>query len=292
MTKKQFIRSRLPPRLGAMLLALAGAIGLWLYDGAQTGRAEAPREPTEKIYAGLPRTPSFSLRNRMRVLENRGFTIGYSELRRNPLWVAYHARPIKRRREYRRPEDFEVDTRTLARVSSRDYSRSGYQRGHLAPSWLIAQLYGREAQMQTFLMSNITPQKPNLNQKVWQRLEEVESDRFARWFDGVWVFTGPIFDDHIQHLRSGVEVPDAFYRIFVDEDPAGVPRVLAFVVPQTVRGDEPLDQFTATVDDIEARTSFDFLSTLEDVLEERIESTPADSRHWRLAEISRLPARY
>jgi endonuclease G len=271
------------------LLALAAAIGLWLYDGAEAGN---PGASDKSVYAGLPRASSFSLRNRVHVLENDGFTIGYSEIRRNPLWVAYHARPIKRRRDYRRPEKFEVDTRTLIRVTPRDYSNSGYQRGHLAPSWLIAQLYGRDAQRQTFLMSNITPQKPNLNQKVWQRLEEIESDRFARWFDGVWVITGPLFDDHIRHLRSGVEVPDAFYRIYVDEDAVGPPRILAFVVPQTVRGDESLDQFVTTVDEIEARAGFDFLSALEDVQEEQLESAQADPKHWRLAEVSRLPARY
>ena len=279
--------------VGGTLLMLAGVTGLWFYDGAQAGSPDTSGEPAEiGIYAGFPRAPSFSLRSGVRVLENKGFTVGYSELRRNPLWVAYHARPVERRREYRRPEDFEVDQRTRARVTSRDYSRSGYQRGHLAPSWLIAQLHGRKAQQQTFLMSNITPQKPNLNQKLWQRLEEIESDRFARWFGGVWVFTGPIFDDHIQHLRSGVEVPDAFYRIFVDENPSGAPQVLAFIVPQTVRGDEPLDQFVTTVDDIEARTGFDFLPALKDALEERLESTRADARHWRLAEVSRLPPRY
>ncbi len=290
MRKKWLAGTRTLSTASTTFLALASMmLGLWLYDGAEAG---SPDTQERAVYGGYPGTPGFSLRNRVRVLENKGFTIGYSELRRNPLWVAYHARPIKRRRNYRRLENFEADSRTLTRVAPRDYSNSGYQRGHLAPSWLIAQVYGRDAQRQTFLMTNITPQKPNLNQKVWQRLEEIESDYFARWFDGVWVLTGPIFDDHIRHLRSGVEVPDAFYRIFVDEDPTGPPRILAFIVPQTVRGDEPLDQFMATVDEIEARTGFDFLSALEDVLEKRLESAPADARHWRLAEISRLPARY
>jgi endonuclease G len=270
---------------------------LWLSGGCvvATGNgqaAELPEDASGTIYGGLPKAQSFALRTWTRVLENRGFTIGYSELRRNPLWVSYYARPVRRRHAYRRPEGFQVDTRTLARVSSRDYSRSGYQRGHLAPSWLIAQLYGRKAQLQTFLMSNITPQRPNLNQKLWQRLEEVESDRFARWLDGVWVFTGPIFDRRIERLGSGVEVPDAFYRIFLNEGMDGTPRVLAFAVPQNVRGDEPLDRFVTTVDAIESQTGFDFLTALEDGLEARIESAPTDAAYWRLPEVCCLPPRY
>ena len=279
-----------------LLLAVAVAVPLmattsWTWpDTDQTASTGAD---TQAVYGGLPKARPFTLRSWTRILENRGFTVGYSELRRNPLWVVYHVRPIQRRKSYRRPKDFQVDSRTLVRVSQRDYLNSGYQRGHLAPSWLIAQLHGREAQRQTFLMSNITPQKPRLNQKLWQRLEEVEADHFARWFNGVWVITGPVFDDHIQHLRSGVEVPDAFYRIYLDEaDASGRPKALAFLVPQTVRGDEPLGRFKTTVDDIETRTGLDFLPALEDGLEASLEASLADDRDWRLSEVCCLPPRY
>lgn len=225
-------------------------------------------------------------------MHNDGFLVGYSELRRNPLWVMYQAAPVSQRRPYKRPRQFETDERTMARVSSRDYSRSGYQRGHLAPSWLIAQLHGPKAQRQTFLMSNITPQKPGLNQKLWQRLEMVESDYFARWHDTVWVITGPVFDGNIEQLRSGVEVPDAFYRIFLDEPAPGDVRVLAFIVPQSVRGNEDLEQFLVTVDDIEEQTGLDFMPALEDEVERRIEAAQGDIQYWRLREVSQLPSRY
>ncbi len=251
-----------------------------------------PASAATIVYGGLPRAQTFTAQTWMRVLENRGFTVGYSEWRRNPLWVAYHAGPLQRRRPYRRPEHFEVDRRTLARVAPQDYTRTGYQRGHLAPSWLIAQLHGRAAQRETFLMSNITPQRPGLNQKLWQRLEEVESDRFAGWFEGVWVITGPVFGHPVRRLRSGVAIPEAFFRIYVDEDPAGRARVLAFLVPQDVRGDEALDRFLVTVDAIELRTGLDFLPALEDGLEERLESGAADRSHWRVKEICCLPPRY
>lgn len=283
------IRKRRLWQIAACVVLLAGLFQSWSSLG---GAGNSPARDDGHVFGGLPRAQRFSLRTWVRVLENNGFTVGYSELRRNPLWVAYHARPIHRRRAYRRPDDFRADERTLARVSPRDYTRSGYQRGHLAPSWLIAQAYGRKAQLETFLMSNITPQKSGLNQKLWQRLEEIEADRFARWHGGVWVITGPVFGAHVRRLRSGVEIPDAFYRIYVDEIEDGPPQVLTFIVPQTVRGEEPLDDYLSTVDEIEARTGLDFLPALEDALEARLESGPADARHWRLAEICCLPPRY
>lgn len=272
-------------RLLLVVMSAAGS-GLTLADDHTVAAV------TEPVPGGLPRADGFALRTWTRVLANRGFTVGYSELRRNPLWVTYQARPLPRRRAYRRPEGFEVDRRTFARVNSRDYARSGYQRGHLAPSWLIAQLYGREAQRQTFLMSNITPQKPGLNQKLWQRLEEIESDRFARWFGGVWVITGPVFDHRIERLDSGVELPDAFYRIFIDRLPDGQLEVLALVVPQSVRGNESLTDYLSTVDEIERLTGLDFLSGLDDGQETALESAPADAEHWRLREVCCQAPRY
>lgn len=241
---------------------------------------------------GQPKASGLTFKTWARTLHNDGFTVGYSELRRNPLWVMYRAAPVQQRRTYKRPRQFEADKRTFARVLPGDYTRSGYQRGHLAPSWLIAQLYGPKAQRQTFLMSNITPQKPHLNQKLWQRLEMAESDFFARWFDTVWVITGPVFDGNIEQLRSGVEIPDAFYRIFVDEPVPGDFKVLAFMVPQSVRGDEALDRFLVTIDDIEAQTGLDFMPELEDSAELRLEAAPADLHYWRLEEVNQLPSRY
>ncbi len=276
-------------RFGAMTAVAAVALLLlsWRPDTAGNTQANAAEPP-----GGLPKASRLTPRTWTRTLHNDGFLVGYSELRRNPLWVVYQAAPVNQRRPYKRPERFETDERTIARVSSRDYSRSGYQRGHLAPSWLIAQMHGPQAQRQTFLMSNITPQKPGLNQKLWQRLEMIESDYFARWHDAVWVITGPVFDGNIEQLRSGVEVPDAFYRIFVDEPEPGDIRILAFIVPQSVRGDEDLEQFLVTVDDIEEQTGLDFMSGMEDAAEQRIEAGRGDIQYWRLREVSQLPSRY
>jgi endonuclease G len=38
----------------------------------------------------------------------------------------------------------------------------------------MSMLHGRYGQADSFLMTNISPQRPKLNQQLWQRLEEVE----------------------------------------------------------------------------------------------------------------------
>jgi len=244
-------------------------------------------------YAGVPQEQSLSLNTFTRIFRNEGFMLGYSEWRKNPLWVTYHLQPITKKKKLKRPSRFKEDFRTITRVNHDDYRNSGFDRGHMAPNYAISNLYGREGQLDSFLMSNITPQRPKLNQKIWQRLEDVEANKFAKWFKGMWVITGPIFDDKITTLKSGVEIPDAFYKIYIvpDKEKGAAPKTLSFIIPQKVKGYESLKKFITSIDEIELRTGFDFLPKLDDSLETKVEASKSSSG-WRLDEVANLPSRY
>ena len=95
-------------------------------------------------------------------------------------------------------------------------------------------------------------------------------------FEELWIITGPVYDEHKETLKSGVEIPDAFFKIVVD-DVSGIPRVLAFVIDQDVGGSERFSQFLASVDFIEGETGLDFLAGLEDRIENEVESRRAPS---------------
>ncbi len=210
-----------------------------------------------------------------RVFRNPGFMLGWSDLRGNALWVTYRltATPTDGR-GLRRPERFSADWRAFGLVDHDSYTRSGYDRGHLAPNHAIARLYGRDAQLATFRMTNISPQRSDLNQRVWQRLEQYEFDQLTARYGEVWVTTGPVFTGARERLRSEplVEIPDAFYKLYALTYADGTPRLYAFLVPQTVRGHEPLARFVVSVDHIEALTGLDFFHALEDPLEDRLEA--------------------
>jgi len=248
------------------------------------------------LYQGEPHAVSAKNSDTwFRVLRNHGFILGYSDLRGNPLWVEYALTvPPADAPSLKRPSHFETDWRGINRVSHESYLKSGYDRGHMAPNHAISQLYGKAGQADSFLMTNITPQKPNLNQKWWQRLEEVELSYFAKNFGKVWVITGPVFTGSVERLSSAwtVEIPDAFYKIYITEaTPNKKPRALGFLVPQTVNGKEPLAQFVTSIDNIEAKTGLDFFAELDDSLEVPLEAA-IDPQPWNLQAVSNLPPRY
>ncbi|SIN68176.1 endonuclease G [Sulfurivirga caldicuralii] len=271
--------------LGALLLATVGGSG-WYAHEVYVARPQM-------AWMGVPQETRRDLSHlTAHVLRNPGFMLSYSEWKGSPLWVTYKLfRPEKPHPVGKRPP-FRPDWRTLRHVTSDDYTGSGYDRGHMAPNYAIALLYGRRAQEATFLMSNIAPQCHRLNSKWWQRLESAAIDHFTRHFREIWVVTGPVWDEKPRYLkRAWIDIPDAFYKIFVGIDIAGRPHALAFMVPQTVRGFEPLSKYLTTIDAIEARTGLDFFWRLPDAQEARLEREAATGA-FHLRAVDRLPSRY
>ena len=248
------------------------------YADSATGRI-APGDKSI-VYGGAPRaTSGAAAASNVRVLTNRGYVVGYSETLASPLWAAYRMRDLARiPAPAARPEKFAVDRRTVARVAPDVYSGSGYDRGHLAPNYGIATHYGAVAQRETFLMSNITPQRHALNAGLWKELETKIATSYPARYGEVWVFVGPVFGANPKKLRGGVTVPEAFFMIIVDEN-EGKLRTLAVVVPQDAADTADPSRYLTTIEDIQQRTGLDFLSELDDVAERQVEQQRA-GRVW------------
>lgn len=245
---------------------------LYYAGGAGAGKIAAGDKTL--IYGGAPRALTESAANR--VLVNRGYAVGYSDARANPLWAAYRMQDLARIPEApKRPERFETDRRTAARVGPEAYSGSGYDRGHLAPNYGIATRYGAAAQKETFLMSNIAPQRHALNAGLWQDLERRIATNWPARYGEVWVLTGPVFGTQPAKLKGGVEVPEAFFKIVIDEN-EGRLRTLAFLVPQETPATADPARFLTTIGEIQRRTGLDFLAELEDAAEQAVEAARAE----------------
>lgn len=90
--------------------------------------------------------------------------------------------------------------------------KGGYDRGHQLPS---ADRLSREANIQTFYGTNMTPQKGSLNQKGWATLEGAVRD-WSRGFDTLYVVTGCVVDEPIgvayDNDNKAVSVPSAYFK--------------------------------------------------------------------------------
>ena len=209
-------------------------------------------------------------------LHNLGYDVGYDETLRNPVWVSYKVF-APRFPDHARPRDFETDRRTLARVESRDYAHSGYDRGHMAPNNAICLDYGTSAQRETFLMSNIAPQRHALNAGLWKTMEQRILRRYPARFTEVRVTCGPVFDGTPRYIGGRVRVPDAFYLIVSDrDDTTGELRAQAYLVPagQEAAEADPSDYLTE-IRSIERRTGLNFFPRLPAASQDRLETAKA-----------------
>ncbi len=272
-------------RLGIAVLFIVVGTGLWEFQERQHKDAYT--------WMGVPTWEAFHPTTMHRVLRNDGYLVGWSDVRVNPLWVSYQVEAVEDSSIGPRP-NFQADWRTLWLVGTDSYAGSGYDRGLMAPNYAIAAVHGRSAQVDTFLMSNITPQQPELNRQLWQRLEEVVMDHFAPRFDRLQVITGPVFPerfmDNVFNRVGLAEVPEAFYKIIVAPH-SEAPLALAFIMPQDVRGNEPLDDYLVTIDEIESRTGLNFFPELTTEVESVLEGE-LRLQGWALEDVSKRQGRF
>ena len=138
----------------------------------------------------------------------------------------------------------------------------------MAPNEVINRQFGRLAQMETFLMSNMSPQQGTLNTGVWLDLEnKIRAIEDTSSKDHVWVITGPIFSDSPETIeRPGgqqVPIPSSYYSIVIDPfrypwDRKSNVDIACFIIPQDAEKNTPLDDFMVDINDIENATNLDF----------------------------------
>lgn len=232
----------------------------------------------ESVLAGTP-----SSGRRLTLLKNDGYLIGYDEQCGNPAWCAYKIFLPKTTETAERPETFETDYRTKARIPSESYVRSGYDRGHMAPNHAIALCYGESAQKGTFLMSNVVPQKHGLNAGVWKTLEQRLIKRYTRSCGDIWVLCGPVYTQLPPKRLAGASrrgivpaIPDAFFLIVTDrEERTGALRTLAFMVPHEDTPENNPKLYLTSVDAVEEKTGLNFFPMLSSEVQGSLESPVA-----------------
>lgn len=214
-----------------------------------------------------------------RIITHKGFTLSYNYDWKIPNWVAYELTDIEVMGEVPRYDKFKPDPMVPQNVSAttNDYKHSGYDRGHLAPA--ADMKWDEQAMRESFYLSNICPQNPNLNGGVWKDLEEQVRD-LASQKGSIFVACGPIVTDASTTIgENKVVVPQAFFKVLLQEED-GTIHTIGFVY-ENISGRKPMSTYAMTVDEVEEITGIDFFPSLPNKIEKKTESE-VDFTKWTL----------
>ena len=204
------------------------------------------------------------------VVHHEGYSLSYNEDYEQAEWVAYELKKEHlSNTNFKRPY-FEIDEAVKTKAAHwKNYKQSGYDRGHLCPAG--DRKYSKASHDETFLTSNISPQKHDFNAGIWNSLEQ--KVRFwSSKYDGIYVVTGGVLKGSLKTIgEEGVGVPNYFYKVLMDYN-NGDPKMIAFLMDHE-NSKQPLYSFVVPVDTIERLTGIDFFSQLEDTIEDTLEAS-------------------
>lgn len=235
---------------------------------------EPAEQPADEWTIQQMEIPVMSAKKQGQVIHRTGYTLAYDAKTRTPQWVAWELTKKETQGTVERSNDFQPDPDVKgAKVVTKDYSHSGYDRGHMAPA--ADMKWSKKAMMESFYMSNICPQDHNLNTSDWSELEN-KSRQWARRYGKVYIVCGPIYNgkrnEYIGDHR--VKVPDAFFKVvLINEKKKQCAMGFYF---ENEAGERKLQEYLVPVDRLEQLTGMDFFSALPDNLEDRLEAEIVD----------------
>ncbi len=193
------------------------------------------------------------------ILIGRYFTIGYSWYFRQAKWVLEIVNPNARFEwETDRGDSFRADIRIPRRFRAglNAYKGSGYDRGHLVASANHDELEVQNSE--TFLLSNMSPQRPEFNRRIWRDLEiAVRKLNDQKDILETYVLTAPVFyfdrtietiGDKEDEYGIDVPIPHAFVKSVLAEDGRGRLKLWTFEMENKELSGSLEDYLTVTYD--------------------------------------------
>ena len=232
-------------------------LGLFLfYSFAPSPTQGAQNQSTASLRWGLP-----ELKPGEKTTHHSAYSVSYNHKHMQANWVAYELTMSHTLGIAERESRFSIDPVIKPHTArTEDYTKSGFDRGHLAPA--ADMKYSSQAMAESFYTSNISPQRPGLNRGIWKQLEE----KIRTWAPAnrpLFIVTGPVLKDSLTHFIGNynrITVPKRFYKVLLDT--AKPMRAIGFVFDN--QGSQlPLSHFAMSIDAVEKITGINFFPALE-----------------------------
>ena len=195
-----------------------------------------------------------------------GYTVSFNPALHIPNYVVYELTAQETEGKEKRSDSFRRDNNIEGCPEPSDYTRSGFDRGHMAPA--ADMKWSESAMRESFFMTNICPQRHALNGGGWKRLEEKVRDWAVRDRQLI-IVSGPIISDNPQRLSSDVAIPEQFFKVILAPK---ANRAIGFIY-KNEGGQKKIERQAVSVDSVENATGYDFFHNLPDEIETSIEKS-------------------
>ena len=211
------------------------------------------------------------------------YSLEYSYKYKHSYWIAYRfdnttGGNVGRNEAYK--PDPELPSQYAAKHN--DYTNSGYTRGHLCAS--PDRQYSKEANQQTFYMSNISPQSGNgFNQSgsAWNTGEDKVQAwgyNISRSTDTLYVVKGGTIGEGMikGYIKNEIAIPKYFFMAVLFRSGDNY-KAIGFYMPHENLKDDPdkkdPKKYLMSIDALEQETGINFFHNLPDNIENTVEAT-------------------
>ena len=221
------------------------------------------------------------------------YSIAYSNAKKTPIWVSWHLSSSDLG-SASRTSSFSSDSSLPSswyKVTTSDYTGSGFSRGHMCPS--ADRTISSTVNASVFVMTNMIPQCQTNNGGAWEGLETYERNLVSSGSYELYIICGPagkggyttstnVYTETFGSSSNPITVPKSTWKIIVVL-PVGTgdlsritasTRVIAVNMPNdnTCGGSSTWGNYRVSVDALETLTGFDFLSNVSTSVQSALES--------------------
>lgn len=277
------------PRSKSALLALLVSLATSMFALAPQMRAESP-----DLVMGNPSKATTDVANKDNFLMvKKFFALSYNNSKGTPNWVSWQlihddigdAPRVAFFPDKDLPAGFQ-------KVTPKDYTGSGFDRGHMCNH--SDRSATPESSKATFVMSNMIPQSPFVNQKAWAQLEQYCRGLVENNHKHLYIICGPAGkggkgrngEKETVGTANTVTVPEKCWKVImvveaggrqddiknIDEDT----RLIAVIMPNDMTVGEDWAGFRVSVKEVEELTGYKFFdkapASIIDPLKEEVDA--------------------
>lgn len=226
----------------------------------------------------------------VQILKRTGYTCSYNQDTRNANWVAWHLTKEHTSGEWEKNGIPYLEDNDVIGVrqensdwESLNLSKEGIDHGHICPA--ADNKWSKEAMVQSYLLTNMSPQNSELNRGIWETLES-RCRGWAKHYGDLYIVAGPIFytNNYKTFGTNKVGIPDAFYKVIYRNNRTH--EGIGFIFPNIEPSKQRIEEYAYTIDEVENITGIDFFFNLHDTIESQIESD-YELREWGLLQFER-----